>query len=545
MAAEKITLTYQNETFSFPAGTSKAKIEEFLKKIPEKNLYNEPIDTLKRSGVQFFKDLIQPIRHPIITAKSVYGLGSSIVNLFREGEQGNEDVARAVGQYFVDRYGSIEAAKKTFRTDPVGFAADLSIVLTAGGTVVPKALQQTGKIGSIVTKGANAVRATGRAIDPVRNTLLAGGLGAKYLAKPVASLAGDVIAGKPGGYGRWTGASYEAGKAGGPMQEAFQAGRGTEAHAVARDPLLKRVPFAGTIAERLVDKWGPPPQKAGFIKRLTQDLENLKEVQRAQWNASKAKLSLNTIKLSKADVTKMLKHAEKNAKIKGVWKNAGDAKLFQKMLKMKDEVFSANINRNAVGGDLYIQRLNDLLKNNKKNALIMDVKNSLKNNINNKTGGKYNKLTEGFEEISKIENMADNILAGGDTDKMLNNVKAIFKQNKEQRKIIENLNPEMSKNIKALVAGQEMSPATGNIVTSIAKGGAGHAVASAMGAPPYMQWMGTFAPLATGPRVMSGAANIAGKMQAGSRPAQAMLADALRLHRPLQSTEDDTTFYNR
>mgnify|MGYP003673732719 CR=1 FL=1 len=542
MADEKITLTYQNETFTFPAGTPKAKIEEFLKKIPEKNLYNAPKDTIKRSGMQFFKDLYQVVRHPIETVKTMGALGHSIINLIRPGEQGNEELSKMVGQYFVDRYGGIENIKKTFRTDPVGFAADLSIILTGGATVVPKALQQTGRIGNIINKTANAVKATGNFIDPVRNTLLAGGLVAKYGVKPVASLAGDVIAGKPGGYGRWTGASYEAGKVGGPMQEAFQAGRGTEAHAVARDPLLKNVPIIGNIAEKLVDKWGPPPQKAGFIRQLTQDLENLKTVQRTQWNASIAKLSLNTIKLSKSDITKMLRHAEKNAKIKGVWKNTGDAKLFEKMIKLKDEVFSANINRNALGADTYIQRLNDLLKNNKKNALIMDVKNSLKNNINNKTGGKYNKVTEGFEEISKIENMADNILAGGDADKMLNNVKAIFKQNKEQRKIIENLNPNMSKNVKALVAGQEMSPATGNLVMSIAKGGAGHAAAGMMGIPGYI---GTFAPLITGPRAISGAANVAGKIRAGARPYQAVLADTLRLNRPLQSTEDDEVFYNR
>ena len=81
----------------------------------EKNIYNNTLGTLSKSGKQFAIDMAQPIIHPIETAKSLFGLGSSLVNLFRKGEQGNEDIARAVGNYFAERYGGIENIKKTFR----------------------------------------------------------------------------------------------------------------------------------------------------------------------------------------------------------------------------------------------------------------------------------------------------------------------------------------------------------------------------------------------------------------------------------------------
>lgn len=66
---------------------------------------------------------------------------------------------KAIGGMLADRYGSIEAAKRTFATDPVGFAADVSTVLTAGGAAA-------GKIPALAGMGQKAVR-IGLAMEPV------------------------------------------------------------------------------------------------------------------------------------------------------------------------------------------------------------------------------------------------------------------------------------------------------------------------------------------------------------------------------------------
>jgi hypothetical protein len=103
------------------------------------------------SGIKFGKDMVQMIAHPIDTAKSVYGLGKGVVQLMIPGEQGSEDMARAVGKHFKGRYGTIENIKKTFATDPVGFAADLSGLFTGGGMAMVgagKAITKAGVIGA-------------------------------------------------------------------------------------------------------------------------------------------------------------------------------------------------------------------------------------------------------------------------------------------------------------------------------------------------------------------------------------------------------------
>ena len=107
------------------------------------------------SSKQLIKDTVEMITNPVQTAKSLYELGSGIVQLAIPGEQGNEDMARAVGQHFADRYGSIEKAKETFATDPAGFAVDALGVITGGAS-----------LGVGVAKaGAKAVSKVGRKVD--------------------------------------------------------------------------------------------------------------------------------------------------------------------------------------------------------------------------------------------------------------------------------------------------------------------------------------------------------------------------------------------
>ena len=87
------------------------------------------------SSKQLVQDTVEMITHPVQTAKSLYQLGSGIVQLVIPGEQGNENTARAVGQHLADRYGSIEKAKETFATDPAGFAVDALGIITGGGAL--------------------------------------------------------------------------------------------------------------------------------------------------------------------------------------------------------------------------------------------------------------------------------------------------------------------------------------------------------------------------------------------------------------------------
>ncbi len=87
--------------------------------------------------------------------------------------------ANAVGDFYAQRYGSIPKAVETFRTDPIGAAADISTVAMPGGGALARAPGVAGKVGEIV-------QATGRAVDPLSSAGMVA-KGALKAAEPVIS----------------------------------------------------------------------------------------------------------------------------------------------------------------------------------------------------------------------------------------------------------------------------------------------------------------------------------------------------------------------
>ena len=79
------------------------------------------------SLAQMGEDVIKPFLEPVITAKSLFELGKGVVQLAIPGEQGSEETARRVGEFFAGRYGGIENIKRTIATDPAGFLAELAL----------------------------------------------------------------------------------------------------------------------------------------------------------------------------------------------------------------------------------------------------------------------------------------------------------------------------------------------------------------------------------------------------------------------------------
>jgi hypothetical protein len=140
------------------------------------------VTSLPKSAKQFGSDIIQPVLHPIETAKTLYSLGAGIIQKFIPGEQPEEAIANAVGKFFIDRYGSIEGIKRTIATDPVGIMADLATVLTGGGLAAARAPGVVGKVGRVAKKAglaidplmvaAKAVKKTGQAVPYVVGGLL-------------------------------------------------------------------------------------------------------------------------------------------------------------------------------------------------------------------------------------------------------------------------------------------------------------------------------------------------------------------------------------
>ena len=73
----------------------------------ERGILTQAVMNTPQSALQFGKDLVTPLLHPIETAKSLKDLGVGVYQLFTPGVQPNEELAKAVGNYFVNRYGNL------------------------------------------------------------------------------------------------------------------------------------------------------------------------------------------------------------------------------------------------------------------------------------------------------------------------------------------------------------------------------------------------------------------------------------------------------
>lgn len=128
-------------------------------------------------------NIVEAVTSPVETAKSVLDVGAgALQNVLPEklvqavGEdKRSRDMARKVGEFYAERYGTGEGLKQAIATDPAGVLADLSTVLTGGATAAPRAVAAPlSKAASMVDPFALAARGTqatlsaaGRATAPV------------------------------------------------------------------------------------------------------------------------------------------------------------------------------------------------------------------------------------------------------------------------------------------------------------------------------------------------------------------------------------------
>lgn len=137
------------------------------------------------SAGKFAGSMWDMVSQPVTTAKNIGALGNSVISLVRDGEQGNEQLARDVGQFFADRYGGFENVAQTLRDDPVGFLADASMILTGGAMV--SARVPTVMAGA-VAKNINKVA---KAIDPINVTTKVTAKGLKLGGNAIGEVVGS------------------------------------------------------------------------------------------------------------------------------------------------------------------------------------------------------------------------------------------------------------------------------------------------------------------------------------------------------------------
>ena len=135
---------------------------------------------LPSSTFNLAKGLYEAVTSPVQTVKGILDIGAGgLQNLLPENfvkllgeDKASRQVANQVGQFYSDRYGSIEGAKRAIASDPAGVMADLSTFLTGGAMLAPKGavatkLSQAAQMVDPLQLTAKGVAAVGRGVAPV------------------------------------------------------------------------------------------------------------------------------------------------------------------------------------------------------------------------------------------------------------------------------------------------------------------------------------------------------------------------------------------
>lgn len=142
---------------------------------------------LPRSAGEFGHALVQPFIHPVETAQALGKVGTGLYSKAQgalgvkqdEGKKAQDEAAvNAIGQFYKERYGSWENAKRAIAEDPVGVLADASTIFTGGGSLAARAPGMIGRAGEI----AGTV---GRVTDPLNIALQAPKAAAKAVSTAI------------------------------------------------------------------------------------------------------------------------------------------------------------------------------------------------------------------------------------------------------------------------------------------------------------------------------------------------------------------------
>jgi hypothetical protein len=278
-------------------------------------------ENLIPSAQRFGSDLLNVVQHPKETGKALLKAAAGGVEKLIPGEQRHEPYADAVGQFFANRYGSMEAFKKTLAQDPVGVAADLATIFSGGELALARAPGIAGQIG-------RAAGTISRAIDPINAVAKGAGAVAKG-AGHVAAAVGGVASGA-GGQALRTAA--RAGFEGGEAAKAF------------RENMRGYVPMENVVADAKVG------------------LDAIKQERQAAYRAGMADLSKDKAVLDFGKIDATLAGAKPVAQFKGISLNPSAQATATELAQVLDQWRKLDPKEfhTAEGFDALKQRIGDI-----------------------------------------------------------------------------------------------------------------------------------------------------------------------------------------
>ena len=334
------------------------------------------ITNFPRSMGNLIGDIYTAVTNPIQTGKSILDVGAGalqnvlperFVQAVGEDKQSRE-MARKVGEFYAERYGTGEGLKRAVAEDPAGVLADLSTVLTGGATVAPRAV-------------ARPLARAASAIDPLAATVRATGA--------VASAAGKNIVAPV--LGATTGAGRES------ISQAVRAGQ-TGGETAAQ--------FRANISGR-----ADPGEILAIAK---QNLDELNRVKQAEYRSGMVNIKNDKSVLDFADIDSSLVKSTNKVTFKGKVINEEAAKQLQQAKAIVDDWKSLDPAdfHTPEGLDALKKRVGDVLEGipfeqKVARSSVGDIYNSIKSTIQKqapsyaKTMKAYSEATDQIKEVEK------------------------------------------------------------------------------------------------------------------------------------------------
>jgi hypothetical protein len=417
----------------------------------------QALQNLPRSAKEFGHALVQPFLHPAETAEALGKVGTGLYSKAQGALGVNQDAAKkaadeaavnAIGDFYKQRYGTWENAKRAIAEDPVGVLADASTVFTGGGSLAARAPGLVGKVGEIAST-------VGRVADPLNIALQVPKAATKAVSTAINAPA-----------------AIQSGAAFKSLQAAHEAG-------VTKNP---------TFWEHYTN----PARAPELVERVENGIKDIKKEASDDWlrtmggqNATKA-LPYDLVDQALAQAKGM---AYKNIDPRtGIGSGQGPA-LERTYKALEDAVLEAKTNPNSANNIADFDNLKQALRNYGREAakgdaaslqMMQDVANAAKETIIHPSYGaskEYAALMDRYgEAVEKAQGLKENLAAGrSDTTKLSKLLKGYKTgKNEDFLKVLYERDPSLA----AAIAGHDLSSwmpggLRGNIVSGMLYGGYG------------------------------------------------------------------------
>lgn len=144
----------------------------------------ETIKNIPSSTGNLIGGVASAVASPLQTGKALFQAGvggtvntiESIASLagVKNAEEifdlSSENTAKAIGDFYVQRYGSVESAAQTLRDDPAGFLSDLGAVVGLTGGVISGGASLAGKMTGTVSRTSSQLGSVSKGINIAKST---------------------------------------------------------------------------------------------------------------------------------------------------------------------------------------------------------------------------------------------------------------------------------------------------------------------------------------------------------------------------------------